>query len=94
MVSKSEPSKTVTLGGVMDYEAVSTLKKKLLASLDDCRDVLLDLGNVTAADTAFAALLVQMSAKARSLGSNLSVKDTSPTLDQLLITLRLKPLFA
>lgn len=75
MLNKIELQKTVTLAGIMDYKAVPALKKKLMASLDDCRDVLLDLGNVIAADTAFAALLVEMTAKARSLGSKLSVKD-------------------
>jgi len=94
MLKMIEMPKTITLAGIMDYTSVPALKKKLLISLDDCRDVLLDLGNVVSADTAFAALLVEMTAKARTLGSTLSLRDVPPAVNQLLTMLRLKPLLA
>ncbi len=84
----------VSLGGDIDLKSSPKVRKALLQSLSERRDVLVDLGGVSYIDSSGVASLVEAFQTARKNGTRFALAGVSPAAMRVLQLARLDRVFA
>jgi anti-anti-sigma factor len=82
-----------TIEGEMTIYTALELKDKLLAPLDQCADMEIDLAGVSEIDSAGLQLLVLTKNEAKARGKNLSISGHSPAVLEILDLCNLEGFF-
>jgi anti-sigma B factor antagonist len=93
MIQRSTEPGHFTIEGEMTIYSAQELKDKLLASLDQCANMEIDLAGVSEIDSAGLQLLVMVKNEARARGKTLSIFKHSPAVLEVLAICNLEGFF-